>query len=102
MKRYVPILIAISMILLLILSWNNVFNYYREINAAFNSHMENAEKLESKRIYIDAVTEYESALKIHPDRYDLAVKIADLYEKLNHLFSWLSLKTLLLPHLSIL
>jgi len=81
MSRLLPYLIMIAMIFLLFVSWNNIRNYYGEINAEYNSHMERAKTLEEKRIYIDAVTEYESALKIRPD-YEIACKVVDLYEAL--------------------
>ena len=70
------------MIAMLAVSWKNIRNYYTKINAEYNFHIQMAENLETKRIYIDAVSEYESAFRIRPDNYEIAVKIKDLYQEL--------------------
>ena len=82
MNKLIPYLIVVIMLAMLTVSWKNVKNYYTKINAEYNAHIQMAEKLESKQVYIDAVSEYESALKIRPDNYEIAVKIKELYQEL--------------------
>lgn len=75
MKRNLIILLC----LLLGLSW------YMAISEAVNNpkkareHVENAKKYEEQGIYVDAVTEYEEALKYQPDDIDISLKMAKAY-----------------------
>lgn len=75
MKRNLIILLC----LLLGLSW------YTAVSEAVNNpkkaqeHVENAKKYEEQGIYVDAVTEYEEALKYQPDDMDISLKMAKAY-----------------------
>ena len=82
MKKLVPTIVLAILLMLMILSWNSVTSYNATMRAAFNKHIKKAEELEEKEIYIDAVKEYEYALKIKPKEYDVAKKIYELYEVL--------------------
>lgn len=83
MDKLMPYVLLMAMIGMLVLSWKNVAGYYGSINKSYQSHIENAEIYESKKIYIDAVGEYEAALRIRPDDYAIAMKVVELYEELH-------------------
>ena len=75
-------------VLMLAVSWKNVFGYYSSIAESYKSHIEKAEAYMKKEIYIDAVGEYELALKVKSDDYDTAMKIVDLYDELKNESGW--------------
>ena len=79
MKKSIPLLILMGMVLLLFISWSNVINYNSDIDREYEKHIKAAEAYLEKDIKIDAVKEYERALKVKPGDYKLAMKIADLY-----------------------
>ena len=83
MNKLLPIALLCVMILLLFTAWSNILHYNDSVSEKYNAHIENAEKLISKEIYIDAVGEYEAALKLQPNDYELAMKIVDLYGNLD-------------------
>ena len=83
MNKIMPLIILMAIGLLLFLSWNNVSEFKGAKLKEYNSHIENAESLMSKEVYIDAVEEYQRALNLRPDQYDIAMKIVDLYETLD-------------------
>ena len=58
--------------------------------AGYDKHIAAAEKYMEKKIYIDAANEYKQALKIRPDDYDLAMKIAGIYQELDDKQAYLS------------
>lgn len=82
MNKLIPIIMLAVMLLMLCVSWKNVISYNEDVKAEYNQHIESAESLMKKEIYIDAVKEYEAALKLQPDNYDIAMTIVSLYEKL--------------------
>ncbi len=84
MKKLIPVAVLGGLVLMLTVSWANVAQYKSGLNAEFNRHIQNAESFVSKKVYIDAVKEYERALEFHPDDYDLSMKIVDLYDKLDN------------------
>ena len=84
MKKLIPVTVLAVMLLLLTMSWINVAKYKNELNAEYNRHIENAESYVSKKVYIDAVKEYERALEYHPEEFDIAMEIAELYQKLDN------------------
>lgn len=84
MRKFTPLLLLLAMTLMLVVSWTNVLSYNSKIESEYNSHMESAEKLETKEIYIDAVKEYEAALSLKNTDFDLAMKIVDMYDKLEN------------------
>ena len=81
MNKLLPVLVFACLALMLVFSWQNVLSYKGQISSEYNRHMSTAEKLEKKKIYIDAVKEYETACNMRPD-YELAMKIAGLYKEL--------------------
>ena len=82
MNKLIPTLVLTILAFLLILSWNSVLTYNSELRKAYDKHIEKAEKLENKQVYIDAVKEYEAALNLRPNEYGVAMKVVDLYDKL--------------------
>lgn len=82
MKKFTPIIFACVMIIMLLFSWSIILNYDKNQDEIYQQQLQKAQKLESKGIYIDAVTEYEKLLSMKPDDFSTAVKIADLYEEL--------------------
>lgn len=83
MDKLIPYAVLILMVLMLGVSWKNVAGYKGEISKEYNRHIQSAEELVKKEIYIDAVNEYEAALSMKPENYEVAMKIVDLYNKLN-------------------
>lgn len=80
MNKSMPILILSVLLIMLVISWQNVLSYNDKITQEYDKHIAAAEKMESKEIYVDAISEYKAAQKIKPD-YDIQMKIADLYLK---------------------
>lgn len=89
MNKTIPLAILLTMILMLGISWYNVSEYKSSVNAEYDGHIEAAEEFMTKDIYIDAVKEYEAALKLRPNDYDVAIKIMDLYDKLEDQSSYI-------------
>ena len=77
MKKYVILLL----IVLLGLAWFSAASDMVNDPIKAKEHIEKAEELVEKEIYVDAVTEYESALQYEPGNEELYMKIADAYLK---------------------
>lgn len=73
MKKYVILLL----IALLGLAWISAGSDMVNNPIKEKEHIEKAEELEEKGIYVDAVTEYESALEYEPDNEELCMKLAE-------------------------
>ena len=73
MKKYVILLL----IVLLGLAWISAGSDMVNNPIKAKEHIEKAEELEEKGIYVDAVTEYESALEYEPDNEELYMKLAE-------------------------
>lgn len=75
MKRYLILIFG----LLLGLSWfvaiSNAVNNPQKVE----EHLKNAEELEAKGIYVDAITEYESALEIEPENTKISLRMANAW-----------------------
>lgn len=84
MNKIKPIIIMTFLLLIIVVSWKNVVEYNGNIEKSYNMHIEKAEDFMNKQIYIDAVSEYESALKINNDDFETAMIIVDLYDKLDN------------------
>ncbi len=84
MGKSLPLIILMVMLALLFVSWGNVSRYHSNIEEQFQRHMTAAQEYEAKQIYVDAVSEYEKALAMDSDNYELAIKIKDLYQLLNN------------------
>ena len=83
-----PCILMAVILFMLIISWKNVLGYYNSITESYQTHIDRAKAYMQKEIYIDAVSEYESALRIKSDDYDTAMIIVDLYEKLKNESGW--------------
>lgn len=75
MKRNVIVLL----IALLGLSWFTALSEAVNDPKEMKAHLERAAELEEKEIYVDAVTEYESALEYDPDNEAIQVKMAKAF-----------------------
>lgn len=88
MKNHMPLIILCAMLLLLCFSWSTVLDYDKNKLAEYEQHIQLGDKLKSKEIYIDAVSEYEMALALQPNNYDLAMEIVDIYKELEKVESY--------------
>lgn len=82
MKSAMPLIALLVMAALVLISWSNVNDFRTESKEKYDQYMKKAEMYEEKKIYIDAVKQYESALKLKPENYELAMKLTGLYTEL--------------------
>lgn len=80
MKKSVPMLVMLGMITMATISWDNVLSYHGKVNQEFNAHIEQAEIYMEKKIYLQAIWQYQDALLLQPSNYKLAMKIVDAYK----------------------
>ena len=82
MKKLVPLLILLGMILLSIVSWNNILTYNKKGEQQYQRHLKLAQENLDKKILVDAASEYKKALQMKPNNYELAMQIVDIYDQL--------------------
>lgn len=78
MKNILPLIVLLVMGAMLMISWGNIADAKTETAEKYSAMIERAKRFEEKRINVDAIREYESALKLKPD-YNMAMHVADLY-----------------------
>lgn len=83
-KNFRSLIVLIFFVLMVVVSWKNVIQYRGGLEKSYRDHINSAEEYMRKEIYVDAVSEYEAALQIKKDDYDLAMTIIDLYQKLDN------------------
>lgn len=83
MKKLMPLIILMVMALMLMISWSNISAAKTEVAEKYKDLLRQAERYEEKKIYVDAVKQYNAALKLKPD-YALAMRVAGLYEKMDN------------------
>ena len=71
--------IILILVVLLGLSWYTAVSETINNPKKKEAHLEKAEKLEKKGIHVDAVMEYEEALKYDPSSVDISMKLANAY-----------------------
>nr|WP_027871393.1 WG repeat-containing protein [[Eubacterium] cellulosolvens] len=71
--------IILLFIVLLGLSWVASFSNMMDNPKEIQTHIQNAKELEGKEIYIDAIAEYQAALKSDPENVDILLKLAKDY-----------------------
>lgn len=76
-------LVLIVMIIFTALTWYSVFNNKKQSQIKYAQCISDADALAEKGIYIDAVEQYNKALEMDPDNYDIMLKIFDSYKNLN-------------------
>lgn len=76
-------LVLIVMIIFTALTWYSVFNNKKQSQIEYAQCISDADALAEKGIYIDAVEQYNKALEMDPDNYDIMLKIFDSYKNLN-------------------
>ncbi len=82
MKKTNATLIFLVLIVFTGIAWVQTFRGQAESAQAYKDFIKKAESFEEKGIYIDALTNYQSALELNEKDYDLVLKIADMYFKL--------------------
>lgn len=73
MKKNVIILFVVLLGLAWFVSLSETVNNPREVQ----KHLQRAEELEEKGIYVDAISEYKSALEYEPDNQEIYLKMAE-------------------------
>lgn len=81
MKKMMGILFLVLMIVLSLGSWKKIRAANGREERTYQSYMDMAEKFEGKKIYIDAIAQYENAYEMSEDP-ELLYKISDLYLEL--------------------
>lgn len=71
-------LLLLIMIILPFLTWYAVFNNKTTTLQEYDKYMKKAENFAKKEIYIDAVYNYQQALKLDTSNYDLMLKFSTL------------------------
>lgn len=75
--------IIIAFAVLLGLSWFSSLSSMLSVPQDYQKHIEKAEDLENRGIYVDAISEYEEAMQYDADDVELLIKMADDYLKIN-------------------
>lgn len=76
--------VILLFVILLGLSWYTAFSESVNNPKKVQEHLKNAEELEKKEIFVDAVAEYEKALEIKPEQPEIYVKLANAYLNSNN------------------
>ena len=83
MQKRMPIIIMLTLIVCLLISWKAAFDVLGKEEREFQMYLKKAQEYEEDEIYIDAVKQYQNALSVRPKNYDVALKIMEMYQKLN-------------------
>lgn len=78
------------MLILAAAGWFTTINGLGKENQALAQHMVQAKEYERKGIYIDALTEYQEALKYTKDPYPIHLKVMEMYAELAKYSSYVS------------
>lgn len=84
-KLFLLVLIAFTA-----LAWMGTIKNESESAVAYEEALKNAAIFEEKEIYIDALENYKNALTLNPSNYDVAIKVADMYYKLDDIQGFIS------------
>lgn len=71
--------LVLMMCVLLGLAWYVTISSWFGMDDKYQGYIEEARRLESKGLYIDAISQYEEARKLKPDNLELEESIADAY-----------------------
>ena len=83
MNNVMPYIILLVMVGMLVIGWKNIVDYNKKVEVEYKQHIEAAQAFMEKEVYIDAVSEYEAALRLVREDYEVAVQIVSLYKELN-------------------
>ena len=83
MQKRMPVIIMLVLIVGLLFTWKAAFSVLSKEEREYQTYLKKAKELEEKEIYIDAVKQYQNALAVRPKDYDVALKIIEMYEKLD-------------------
>lgn len=83
MNKMNAYLVLGAMVICVGLSWFLSVKGESDKKAEYESYMAKATVLEDQGIYVDALQVYDKALELSPNDYELTVKVADMYLKLN-------------------
>ena len=84
-------LILVVMIALIFISWGSLIKKKSDDSVNYKQYIETADKFASKGIYIDAISEYEKALALAPEDYDLIMKVANVYKTMGNTSGYINL-----------
>lgn len=90
MKKGNATLVLLALLAFTAIAWVGVVKGQVEDKAAYKEYMEQAASCEEKEIYIDALENYQNALKLDNNNYDIVMKIADMYYKLGDYSGFIS------------
>lgn len=79
-----PLILLVGFGMMLYFSWSNILNFNKDTEQTYSKYIEDAQFFESREIYVDAITQYEAALKLKPEDHDTAVKLVSLYDKMGN------------------
>ena len=90
MKKIKAVLVLLALVVLAAGAWLKVFKSQAEASVSYKEYITHAEKLEAKGIYIDALSNYNSALEYDKDNVDIVMKISEMYLKLGDSAGYIS------------
>ena len=71
--------LSLAMAALLALAWYITLSSWTGMDSEYQGYIDEAKRLESKGLYIDAISQYEEAKSLKPDNLELEESIADAY-----------------------
>lgn len=78
------------MTVLLILCWYTTVGTWLSSEDNYQTAMANAQSFEERELYLDAISEYETAMQYRKDTSEAMLRIADDYRKLGEMDTWLA------------
>ena len=83
-------LVLVALVLFAAVAWLGIFKNQMQDGKNYKKYLERASLFEEKKIYIDALDNYQKALEIDKNNMELALKVADMYYKLGDYNGFLS------------
>lgn len=82
MKKSNATLVWMALIIFAAITWVAVVKGQVESRVSYKNYMKQAASFEEKGIYINALENYESALALDPNNFDIVMKMAEMYRQL--------------------
>lgn len=79
MKKTNAVLVLLALLILTGISWGAIYNNQITGKKELQQYLSTADKYMDKKIYIDALENYQKAFELSPKNYNLAMKIVDAY-----------------------
>lgn len=77
------ILVLVLLIAITGVGWVMLFQNQSNNTKAYTEYIAEADRSAKKGIYVDAIDFYQKALNVNPQSFDIEMKIADMYQKLD-------------------